>query len=406
MKVPQFIKNLYIRYFVPVQKGKCLFIPHDGFCMNDKASIINKNADNCLIFARYILDNGLYKDKELVIVSTTPECAQMEEEWCQKHYPEANVHIIPLNQHLIKENWLRSEYVFSSETKFPYSKYSRDQHYIVLAYYSVALKNDYFAEGGSRLPNRVKWAQATDMIVSSSLIHSQIDSSAYSLSFKKYNRIGICRSDALLKEEDMSYVKKYFKNLCGDYTFSKILLYVPTYRDYEISAEDANRFILGFEMNKNQFGQFLRDNELLVVCKLHPCQNTQAIKKELPEGIVLFQGSEDFGLTELMKVSDMLITDYTSAYVDYLLLDKPVLFNFYDLEQYEKTRGLSFHPIERICAGDIFRDEKSFYNAVSETLSDPGKYSDKRKEMVEYLNTYHTDVCAKTYQTVFSNNQG
>lgn len=47
-----------------------------------------------------------------------------------------------------------------------------------------------------------------------------------------------------------------------------------------------------------------------------------------------------------MAVSDVLITDYTSAYFDFLLLDKPVVFNFYDFEEYSETRGFSFTPIK------------------------------------------------------------
>ena len=61
MKIPSWIKNFYFRYFFKVKKGRCLFIPHPGFCKNDKASIINYKADNCLIFVRYMLDNGLYR---------------------------------------------------------------------------------------------------------------------------------------------------------------------------------------------------------------------------------------------------------------------------------------------------------------------------------------------------------
>ncbi|MCS2279479.1 CDP-glycerol glycerophosphotransferase family protein [Bacteroides thetaiotaomicron] len=41
-----------------------------------------------------------------------------------------------------------------------------------------------------------------------------------------------------------------------------------------------------------------------------------------------------------------MITDYTSTYFDFLLVNKPVIFNFYDIEEYRRVRGFSFEPIE------------------------------------------------------------
>ena len=97
------------------------------------------------------------------------------------------------------------------------------------------------------------------------------------------------------------------------------------------------------------------------------------------------------------------MTDYSSAYIDWLLLDKPVVFNFYDLKTYEKTRGLSIHPITRICAGEIFTDEESFYGAIEKTLAYPDAFSEKRSEILEEMITYRTDVCQKTYKNIFQN---
>ena len=103
-----------------------------------------------------------------------------------------------------------------------------------------------------------------------------------------------------------------------------------------------------------------------------------------------------------MKASDILITDYTSAYIDYLLLDKPVVFNFYDLDIYQKTRGLSFYPYSRICAGEVFTDEESFYPAIREALSNPDKFKQARQTLKEEFITVRTNVCEKTYQTIFN----
>ena len=400
MVIPSWIKNIYFRYFFKVKKGRCLFIPHASFCRNDKASIINYKADNCLIFARYILDNGLYGDKELVVVSTTEESAQKEQKFCREHYPKASVRIIPNVSRQIKSEWASSEIIFRSEEIFSYRK-KKGQKYICLSYYPVSLKNDCYSNKTSYLAGRAKLAEETDMLVSTSLINSQLDSAAFEVPFYKFQAVGKVRSDVLQQTEDVEYVREYFKSQCDGYEFAKLILYTPTHRDYEQSTFDIKRSILGFDVDKACFEKFLQDNKLLIVCKLHPDQNAAVVNTEMPLGVVNFGGAENFGLMELMQASDMLMTDYTSTYVDYLLLNKPVLFNFYDKDIYEKTRGLAFYPYERICAGEIFTDEQTFYTACKNALKDPNKYEQKQKELLEYFVTYRTDVRKKTYEVTF-----
>lgn len=400
MKIPSWIKNFYFRYFFTVKKGRCLFIPHPGFCKNDKASIINYKADNCLIFLRYMLDNGLCGDRELVVVSTTSERAQKEQAFCREHYPEASIRIIPDVSRQIKPAWASAEYIFRSEECFPYRK-KKGQKYICLSYYPISLKNDCYDSRTAHLGYRAQLTPATDMLMSSSLINSQMDAAAFEIPFYKFQPIGKVRTDVLKQQSDVQFVREYLQQLCGDYEFNKIILYTPTHRDYENATFDIKRSILGFDVEQTRFEKFLRENMLLIVCKLHPHQNAAVVNAELPKGVVNFRGAEEFGLVELMQASDMLMTDYTSAYVDYLMLDKPVIFNFYDLELYEKSRGLSFYPYERICAGERFTDEESFYKAVTDTLAKPDKYAQKRADILEEMITYRENVCEKTYKVVF-----
>lgn len=400
MKIPGWIKNIYFRCFFKVKKGKCIFIPHSGFCKNDKASIINYKADNCLIFVRYLLDNGLCGDRELVVVSTTPENAQKEQAFCREHYLEANIRIIPDVSRQIKSAWASAEYIFRSEECFPYRK-KKGQKYICLSYYPISLKNDCYDSRTAHLGYRAQLTPATDMLMSSSLINSQMDAAAFEIPFYKFQPIGKVRTDVLSQQCDVHLVREYLQQLCGDYEFSKVILYTPTHRDYENATFDIKRSILGFDVEQTRLEKFLKENKLLIVCKLHPHQNAAIVNMDLPKGVVNFRGAEEFGLVELMQASDMLMTDYTSAYVDYLMLDKPVIFNFYDLELYEKSRGLSFYPYERICAGERFTDEESFYKAVTDTLAKPDKYAQKRADILEEMITYRGNVCEKTYKVVF-----
>ena len=49
---------------------------------------------------------------------------------------------------------------------------------------------------------------------------------------------------------------------------------------------------------------------------------------------------------ELLAITDILISDYSSIFYDYLATDKPVIFYIPDLEEYKNYRGLYIEPEE------------------------------------------------------------
>ena len=167
-----------------------------------------------------------------------------------------------------------------------------------------------------------------------------------------------------------------------------IVLYIPTHRDYEANSSSIVRSVLGFKYQKDSLEHFLRDNGIVIYCKLHPKQNALVVNSELPEGILLHHPSERFGLTELMQASDALLTDYTSGYFDYLLLDKPVIFNLYDLDLYKKKRGVPYEPIESVAAGDIVTNEEEFKDALLSLDNNITKFKEKRAFVRNMFFTY------------------
>ena len=82
-----------------------------------------------------------------------------------------------------------------------------------------------------------------------------------------------------------------------------------------------------------------------MVIKLHPFQNKEWIHigNDLKQNIVLLTNDDlvDAGLeiNQILGHADALISDYSSATVDCLVLDRPEAFTLDDGEVYEKSRG-------------------------------------------------------------------
>ena len=75
---------------------------------------------------------------------------------------------------------------------------------------------------------------------------------------------------------------------------------------------------------------------------------------------------------------DILITDYSSIYVDYLLLDRPCIFVPYDLENYKRKRGFLL-DYDFWAAGAIVLTQKDLEGALTEILSGKDTYIEKRQ---------------------------
>ena len=66
----------------------------------------------------------------------------------------------------------------------------------------------------------------------------------------------------------------------------------------------------------------------------------------------IFYECSDYKLNDLFYVTDILITDYSSCFYDFLLLGRPVLFFTYDRAVYSATRGVH-RPISKVAPGTI-----------------------------------------------------
>jgi len=80
---------------------------------------------------------------------------------------------------------------------------------------------------------------------------------------------------------------------------------------------------------------------------------------------------------ELLKHVDVLVTDYSSIYMDFLLLDRPIIFNPVDLEEYEAQRGFFFRYSDHT-PGAKARTEDEFLEALATELSGMDPYRDDR----------------------------
>jgi CDP-glycerol glycerophosphotransferase len=169
---------------------------------------------------------------------------------------------------------------------------------------------------------------------------------------------------------------------------TKLIAWLPTYRyDWNNGSLRTHcSHVLGLAADELQgLNEVLEKYDALVVVKRHPMAEQEKTPelsriKYLNDDWLLERG---FTLHELLGESSALVTDVSSAYVDYLLLDRPIVHHFPDIEAYGHSRGYSFEPIQEYLAGPVVDDPAGLTKALSEILQGKDPHAKQRRYVRE-----------------------
>lgn len=133
---------------------------------------------------------------------------------------------------------------------------------------------------------------------------------------------------------DKNFIKNKIK-ACGTKISDKpIILYCPTWKGTEVSnaSDDINQIIKETLILVKEFG-----NEYDVLLKVHPFVFNK-IREE--EEISNYLISDLIDANELLGITDILVTDYSSIFFDFLVTKKPIIFYSWDKDLYQENRGM------------------------------------------------------------------
>jgi CDP-ribitol ribitolphosphotransferase len=148
-------------------------------------------------------------------------------------------------------------------------------------------------------------------------------------------RLGIPRTDVFFGDERLARTRAAIRERYRLTDDRRVILYAPTFRGDSITAAHATDD-LEFDVLRRALG----DDHVLLV-RLHPFVRARtSIGPELADFAIDVSDYPD--INELMLVSDVLVTDYSSAIYEFSLLGRPMAFFAPDYEAYERERGFYF----------------------------------------------------------------
>ncbi|WP_178023370.1 CDP-glycerol glycerophosphotransferase family protein [uncultured Paenibacillus sp.] len=239
-----------------------------------------------------------------------------------------------------------------------------------------------------------------DMIMSYSTLYNTAMNACNGANIRQYRVTGVPRNDALLSRESKDRLQELLPQL--DIRNESVVFFMPTFRKSIITPnkmEGSKNFnnifgLLKFEREK--LLTFLEHNQISLVVKLHPFEESffadelKALKSSrifILNDAMLSHASMD--LYDVLGAADMLITDYSSVYIDYLLLDRPILFLPTDLEAYKGNRGLLFEPYDFWTPGPKVYTQEEMQDAIHQFLLGQDVYAEQRRTILHLCHSFH-----------------
>lgn len=173
-----------------------------------------------------------------------------------------------------------------------------------------------------------------DLFTTQSKYESGIFTRVFQLKPHVCQVIGLPRNDELFKatEED----KKTYRARLGIGADKRVVLYAPTFREYEKNS--AMQCVFAPPVDFEKWSRILGEDTVILI-RAH-YETVRAMNVENSERI---RDMSDYpSINELMIASDILVSDYSSVFFDYSILERPMVCFAYDYDQYASSRGMYF----------------------------------------------------------------
>lgn len=213
--------------------------------------------------------------------------------------------------------------------------------------------------------------------------------------------MGAPRNDYLFNQGTFDYS-------CAEFAgFNYRVIWMPTFRQGVGRIESNIDIPILSSENIKALDEKLKSLNIVLIIKPHRVQAgsfEHLFEKEKTTNISVV--TEDYFVQNNIPVytflahMDALITDYSSVYFDYLLLDRPIGFAIDDYDQYYKNRGFAYDDPLEMMPGDkiyTFDELTAFFDDLAHCKD---AFSESRKNKAELFNTYRDNNCKRLTEAI------
>lgn len=345
-------------------------------------------ADNARALFEYMIKNKFNKKYKLVWFVKNPF------EYREK-YDIENVDFISFDWAKSKNkdesdeyytNLLLAKYIFFTDA-YGFAKCARKDQIRVQLWHGCGYKT------------RVNFARCEDRYEYTTVVsdlYSQIHQKIYGLRADQMLVTGYAKQDWIFEPYE-----KPLSQLLDVAEASKYIFWLPTFRMADDKLKELNQYkldsdtglpIVSSESQLQELNKLLCDNNMVIIVKLHPFQKKDLIRECEYSNIRILDNEDlvdkDLIINRILASADALISDYSSAAIDFLNADKPIAFTLDDEEEYKNSRGFVFDNIVDWLPGKQIYNFKEFCEFINEIANDVDSQKEKRHVLTSKMLKY------------------
>jgi len=164
--------------------------------------------------------------------------------------------------------------------------------------------------------------------------------------------------------------------------YAKVILYAPTFRDRPSSKIPFSVDFL------NKLNGYLAKNNFIFFLKSHPSEEFNFNIDDRSNIIDVSDRVED--IHDLLIDIDIVITDYSSIVMDFVLLNRPIMFYPYDFDEYTETRKLKTSYYD-LMPGPFAKNEEELFEIIKsiDQLFKQPEYREKYEQFRTKFNQFN-----------------
>ncbi|MDR1773788.1 MAG: CDP-glycerol glycerophosphotransferase family protein [Clostridioides sp.] len=243
------------------------------------------------------------------------------------------------------------------------------------------------------------------------------DESVYITGIARYdNLVSSIKSDEIKNNEkesnnsnsdEVKNNEKKSNNFNSDEIKERVILYTPTWRDWiKFSDGDfanTDYFKNTMELlNDEKLNNLLEEKNVYIKIFMHHLMHEflDDIKKNITGKRIIFL-DKDTDLGEEIKKADLNITDYSSTAIDFLLMNKPILFYQFDIEEYSEKVG-SYIDLNKEMFGYLSYNSREAIQNLIKIIELDFKISDNQmKEKAKYIKFQDGKNCERIFNIIY-----
>lgn len=182
--------------------------------------------------------------------------------------------------------------------------------------------------------------------------------------------------DSKLREGKNQLLQEYYNR--------RIIVYMPTHR-----SDGKKSLKLEDVLPLKEIDGLCENTKSIFVIKKHFYHRNEKLDLSQYNNIIDITNVEDIDPQVLLYQADVLITDYSSCFIDYLLLCRPIVFFQFDFDYYIKEERSLFIDFEKENFAPVVKDKNELVSVI--------------RRVIEYGNSNYKDNLNRITKIFFDN---